>query len=146
MNKLAGCLSIALIVVSAPTSSGARSAACDTISVRSWKVKVDVQDETYRIGENAKVDLLVTQKKTGAPVAGALAAVLVVGRKDRAAIGVSETDARGMSTVKVKLLRRLVPGLVKLHAYGYRRQVDAYCASVSEYGYKKVPKAFRIKP
>jgi hypothetical protein len=116
--------------------------------LRTFRVKVDIERDAYRLGETVEVALTVTRKTTGERVSGALAAVGLEGRGDSFLFGVDkETNERGRAFVTITLKARyLEPGPVTVHAYGYLRQVDAYCATVSEYGYKKGPRAFRAQP
>ena len=146
MKKLAAAISLALLAVSAPTMSVAHTAACDTVALRNWNIKVDVRRNAYELGDTAKIELTVTRKKTHTPIAGVMAAVMIFNTKKNAVFGIGETDAAGREVLSVHLAkRRLDTGPVKLFAYAHRTQVDAYCASVGEYGFRKVPQAFRIK-
>ena len=146
MKQLAAAVSLALLVALTPATSIARTAACDTVALRNWNIKVDVRRDAYELGDTAKIELTVTRKRTHTPVAGVVAAVMIFNTKKDAVLGVGETDASGREVLSVRLAkRRLDTGPVKLFAYAHRTQVDAYCASVGEYGFRKVPKAFRIK-
>jgi hypothetical protein len=146
MKKMAASLSLAVLAAMIPATSVARTADCDTVALRSWNIKVDVKRKAYELGDNAKIELTVTRKKTHTPVSGVMVAVMLFNTKKHAIFGMGETGVTGSEVLSVHLAkRRLDNGPVKLLAYAHRTQVDAYCASVGEYGYKRVPNAFRVK-
>ena len=146
MKKVAASLLLAVLAAMIPATSTARTTDCDTVSLRSWNIKVDVKRKAYELGDTAKIQLTVTRKKTHTPVAGVMVAVMLFNTKKHAIFGMGETDATGREVLSAHLAkRRLDTGPVKLLAYAHRTQVDSYCASVGEYGYKKVPNAFRVK-
>jgi hypothetical protein len=146
MKKLAAATSLALLAALIPATSIARTAACDTVALRNWNIRVDVRRRAYELGDKAKVELTVTRKKTDTPVAGVMAVVMIFNTEKHAVFGGGETDAAGREVLSVRLAkRRLETGPVKLFAYAHRTQLDAYCASVGEYGFRRVPGAFRIK-
>ena len=146
MKKMAASLLLAVLAAMIPATSVARTADCDTVSLRSWNIKVDVKRKAYERGDNAKIELTVTRKKTHTPVGGVMVAVMLFNTKKQAIFGMGETDATGREVLSVHLAkRRLDNSPVTLLAYAHRTQVDTYCASVGEYGYKRVPNAFRVK-
>lgn len=41
--------------------------------------------------------------------------------------------------------KRFHPGPVDVYAYAYKTRVDGVCLRITEYGYKDLPEAFRIR-
>ncbi|MGH2754199.1 MAG: hypothetical protein ACRDLB_07160 [Actinomycetota bacterium] len=151
MRRLGGISMIATLLGGLLTASSAVAtpAACnsDTVQVRTFRIRVAVQDDVYRLGDEAKIRLTVTRKQTEDRVSGALAAVMLQGQGKRVGLGWDDTDARGQVDLAVKIPRhRFGTGPVKVIAYAYQRQVDTYCASAAEYGLRRVPRAFRTTP
>jgi hypothetical protein len=145
MRKPAAVLTMAVLALLLPTNSGASAAACEQISVESWDVKVQAKDEVVRVGEKARITMKVTRKQTGAAVPNATAAVMILDKGDHATFGFEETNDAGRATFRVPLHRKASAGPVTLFGYAYTRHVDTICASMSEYGFERVPNAFRIR-
>jgi hypothetical protein len=146
MRKLAAVLSMAIVCALVPATSGARTADCEDVMLRTWNVKVDVAQRTYRIGDDARVALTVTRKKTQTPVADAWVGVMLTNSRKRAVFGFGETNPLGVSRISIDLKRKQIdPGPVELFAYAYQRPVDTFCATVAEFGYRHLKDAFRAK-
>jgi hypothetical protein len=121
------------------------SADCESIWVEAYTVKLDVGRKVYRVGDTARVEGTVTRTQTGAPVAGAKF-VAIVPFEDAMLVNMKKTDAAGRAEAELKLKRRAVElGPARLHAIAYYEVADTTCASVVEYGEKKLRKAFVIK-
>ena len=146
MRKLAAVLAIAVVAVLLPTTSGANTADCEQVYVDSWDVKVAVRDKVVRRGDKAQLAMTVTRRSTGAVVSNATAAVMILDERDHSFFGVGETDDSGRVSFRIPLPRRKAsPGAATVWGYAYTRHVDTVCATFAEYGFKKVPRAFRIK-
>jgi hypothetical protein len=150
MRRLIGISIVGLLAGALlPAPSAAGTDPCDTVSMRTFRVRVVMQDHVYRMGETARAVLTVTRKTTAQPVSGALAAIAIYNKpkSNHVGFGWGETDDRGRVHLRVKVHRSYIrPGPVTLVAYAYLNQVDTYCASVSEYGYRRPSEPFRAKP
>jgi hypothetical protein len=150
MRRLIG-ISIVVLLAGAllPSPSAIATNACETVAMRTFRVRVVMQDDVYRMREKAHAVLTVTRKATAQPVADAQAAIAIYNKRKSNRVGFAwgQTDDRGRIHLRVKVLRSYIrSGPVTLFAYAYISQVDTYCASVSEYGYRKIPRAFRATP
>ncbi|MDQ3951478.1 MAG: hypothetical protein M3279_00735 [Actinomycetota bacterium] len=148
--RLARILLCATLVSGLVVAGGGTAAAeCETVSVEVYDVRLDIGRKTYHVGETVRVDATVTRKQTETPVHGAMFGVLVMNsRKERAIFGFGETNAAGHATARLELRKKDVRvGPVDLFALAYKRAVDlAGCAQVTEYGQKRVRKAFVVEP
>ena len=123
------------------------SAACEQVWVDNYKIRLEVDHRAYRMGDTVDIDALVTRKTTGDPVWGADFAVLIMSRKERFTYGIDSTDASGRAEVSTKIKRKFfAPGPVRLRALAMQTVADTTCATVGEYGLRKVRKAFVVKP
>ena len=122
-------------------------AACETVWVDVYDVQVEVGRSTYRLGETAVVDAVVTRTETGDPVAGADFVVIATGARKGWVFGWDETDAEGRATARLKLKKKTFrPGPIDLRAVAMEQRADAAsCAQVYEYGETIVENAFVVK-
>lgn len=136
-------------VLSAPVVSPATAAAapaCESVWVRSYDVSLEVDRDTYRIGDTVRVDATVTRIDTGMPVAGVEFVALVPYRKSLV-LDYERTDAAGHAVAELELKRKHVrPGPARLIGIAYEEVADVTCARVVEYGEKRIRKAFVVKP
>lgn len=142
--RLALC---ALLVTGGLTAfAGPVSAACERVYVEAWDVEVGIPRKVYRVGETARITAIVTRKDTGAPVGGAefYAALLF---EDAVVFDYGHTNAAGGAVADLKLRKDQVDtGPARLLVWAEEELADAECAAVVEYGAKRLPKAFTIKP
>lgn len=125
----------------------AASAACEQVWVDNYDIALELDRRAYRMGDTVDIGALVTRKTTGDPVGGADFAVLIMSRKDRFTYGIDTTDASGRAEVAIKLKRKFsAPGPVRLRALAMQAAADTTCATVGEYGLRKVRRAFVVKP
>lgn len=133
--------SAALVGAPAPVS-----AACETVWVEAYDVKLEAGRRSYRIGDTARVEATVTRKDTGTPVAGAdFAAIVIV--DDAGGFDADRTDSAGVAVARLKLKKGDVePGRVTIRSLAVYEVADASCATVVEYGHEKLRNAFTIEP
>lgn len=140
-------LCAALVAGLVAAGGATASAACESVWIEAYDVDVEVERRKYSVGDTVGVHGTVTRKDTGAPVGGAWFVVIVPFRKTLL-IEYSETDAAGRADVGIKLSKGDVePGWAKLRAVAYYEVADvASCAQVTEYGEKRLRRAFFIEP
>ncbi len=128
-------------------SAPAVSAACEQVWVDNYNIVLELDRHSYRMGDTVDIGALVTRKTTGDPVWGADFAVLLISRKDTFTFAIDETDASGRAEVALKLKRKFfAPGPVRLRALAMQAVADTTCATVGEYGIRKVRRAFVVRP
>ncbi|HEV2756204.1 MAG TPA: hypothetical protein VG318_10580 [Actinomycetota bacterium] len=136
-------------ILAAPVLSSATAAAapaCESVWVRAYDVSMEVERDTYRIGDTVRVDATVTRTDTGMPVAGAKFVAIVPYRK-AILYGIETTDAAGQAVAELELKRKHVPpGPARLIGIAYEEVADTTCATVVEYGKKTIRNAFVVKP
>ncbi len=128
--------------------SGAATAApaCETVWVRTYDVSLDVGRKVYRIGDTARVEATVTRRDTATPVAD-VKFVAIVPYPEALVLDIDKTDAAGHAVAELRLKRKYVrPGPARLIGIAYNEVADTTCATVVEYGQKRIRKAFVVKP
>ena len=58
--------------------------------------------------------------------------------------GFGRTDAKGKTTVSIKLARYVKPGSAHVRAFAYKEVVNTTCLTVEEQGYRTLENAFKI--
>ena len=142
--RIATCAAL----VSTVLFTGAASAGttCETVWVESYDVSLEVGRKVYHFGDTARIDATVTRKDTGTPVAG-VKFVAIVPYRDTMLLDIEETDVNGHATAELKLRRKDVqPGPANLRGIAYEEVAGNMCASVVEYGEKRIRRAFVVKP
>lgn len=122
-------------------------AACETVYVPAFDVRLDPRRDTYRLGETALVDVTVTRTDTGTPVADAPTIVYIRPNRDGFVFGGAYTDDSGEAVVRLKLKKKVVrPGPATIHARSEKGTSDpTSCAEVVEFGEARRPNAFVVK-
>ncbi|MFN2586791.1 MAG: hypothetical protein ABR613_01550 [Actinomycetota bacterium] len=141
-------LALCTALVGGGLLSGAAVAApdCETVWVRSYDVALDVGRKVYRIGETVRVEATVTRRDTGTPAANVKFVAIVPYRK-ALLVDIEMTDSAGRAVAKLKLKREHVrPGPARLVGIAYDEVAETTCATVVEYGQKRIRKAFVVKP
>lgn len=150
---VAACLSI-------PTASQA-SPACANVMESYYPVTLHVQigkfNKTYRVGETVKVNILVTRPSDQDPAGAGIyypRPASVPAEEVNLGVGISVgrdflpgygfTNAKGRTTVRIKIERYIKPGAAHVQAYATKRRVDTTCLTVDEAGYRAVNNAFRV--
>jgi hypothetical protein len=146
VRRAAGVVLCALLAVPALPGSGVASPVCESVWVKSYDVSLEVARKTYRAGDTARVDATVTRKDTGTPVAGVKLVAIVPYRK-ALILDVAKTDSAGRAVAELELKRKHVqPGPARLIGIAYEEVADTTCATVVEYGEKRIRKAFVVRP
>ena len=82
------------------------------------------QAQGLRARRRAEIQLTATRKKTHTPVAGVMAAVMLINRQRDAIFGMGETDANGSRCPFRPLKKRVSTPVPVTLAYAHRTQVD----------------------
>jgi hypothetical protein len=138
-------LLVLLLLAAAIPQATARADVCDTLGLPTYSVEISVPDKHYTFGERARINLKVTHRITGQPVADVWAAIIPSARSQWFVFRIDKTDERGRAHFELLLRRRELPeGWIAVQAYAWRPVVDTVCGSVSEYGEERKERAFRI--
>lgn len=129
----------------------------EIVRFRTFNIQVEPQQESYAIGERAKIDLTVTRPAREDPLdlgvpldspssVPAENVNLGIGIRvgDVFVAGFSTSDADGKATVVVKLPSYMRPGTASVAAYGWNVVHETPCLRVEEDGYTMVPEAFEV--
>jgi hypothetical protein len=146
-------LRIALLVaivatLFSPARSVAAPADCATNWFEVYKITMKTDREVYELGDRALVTMKVTEASTGTPVADADVAAGAVVADYYYTNRVSRTNDEGIAKLSLNLDRRyLKAGWADLRgmARTYYDEGEAACAGIGFYGFKEIPKAFRIR-
>lgn len=138
--------------------SGLRSGALlETVGLRTYNLEVKPDKKSYKVGDTAKVHVTVTRPAKEDPLGQGIpvdspesfpAEGVNVGIGLRIGevflFGHNITDAKGLTTVKVKIASYAPAGKASADAYAWKTQVDSPCARVEENGYTSVPNIFTV--
>ena len=146
LSRILLCAALVSGVVVA--GGGTASAECEQIWLKVYDVEVDAERKTYRVGETARVEAMVTRKDGGAPVQDAPFGLIVTNWRKGWLFGFDETDAQGRADMALELRRNRVKlGPVNVVALAYKEIADvASCVQIGEYGKKRARKLFTIEP
>jgi hypothetical protein len=140
-------LCAALVSSALVTASTAALADCETVWIEVYTVDLDARQKSYEVGDTALLDVTVTREDTGTPVEDATVVAFVENSKRGFIVGWVPTDAAGHATVPLKLTKKNVRlGPAKIRSVGFKDSVNATCASLTEFGKKRLRNAFVVKP
>lgn len=113
--------------------------------------------KTYAKGKKVKVTVTVTRPAEEDPAGLGVAferPVTQPAEEVNVGVGISvgrvflpgygRTDARGKTTVPIKLERYVKPGVAHVRAFAYKEIVTTTCLTVEEQGYRDQQNAFRV--
>lgn len=149
-NRLFVRIALCGVLVSGLVAAGGSTALADcqeTIYVDAYEVHLEPQRDTYRVGDTAVVEGIVTRTDTGEPVAGADFYVYIPPTQGRGFVfGWAESDLNGHAVMRMKLKKGDVKtGPAKIVGRAQEERADATCANVVEYGEAHYDRAFTIK-
>lgn len=160
---LVATLAAAALGVAAPRALAVPCAqrADVTIPVRTFHLQMEWSKKSYRVGETARLDITVTRPSHQDPVSDegndlpvepptstpadqvTVGVGLYVGSVFLSGGGV--TDAEGHVVAKVKIAKYTKPGPAAATVFAYKRYLtDTRCVYVQEFGYSRMPEAFKV--
>jgi hypothetical protein len=140
-------LCAALVSGALVTGGTAALADCESVWVDVYQVDLDARQASYDVGDTAVLDATVTRDDTGTPVEGATVVAYLENMKKGFVVGWGPSDAAGHAILRMKLTRKnVVTGPATVRSVAYKESVDATCAQLTEFGEKRLRKAFVVKP
>jgi hypothetical protein len=132
-----------------------------TIPVRTFHLEAEWTKKSYRVGETATLDMTITRPSHQDPVTDegndlpveppasapadqvTVGVGLYVGQVFLSGGGI--TDAEGHLAAKVKIEKYTKPGPAAATIFAYKRYLtDTRCVYVQEFGYTRMPEAFKV--
>ncbi|MDP9067798.1 MAG: hypothetical protein M3N53_05565 [Actinomycetota bacterium] len=160
---VAGALALAPVSPAGACSSGdvrakMRSGNLEVVGLRTYHLEVRADKPSYRIGDVAKVNVLVTRPAHEDPVGGGIeqeppqsfpaeGANVGIGLRigDVFLFGHAVTNAEGKAQVKIKIKDYTPPGKAMADAYAWKVAADTTCARVEENGYTQKTNLFTLR-
>ncbi len=143
------CAGVLMGALLTPVAPAARTSACaeeENLAFENYDVKVRAQARSYSLGDAAIMLVRVTRKNTGDPVRGADIGVGIHNKSDGWTFGNRKSDSGGRAIIRVPLRRNaLRPGWAVADTYAWGRILHTACATVTEYGYRQLRRAFRVR-
>lgn len=136
-----------------------RSGGLEVIPLYTLHADIETDKKVYRVGDTVKVSATVTRPghedpagqgipmhpPASAPAEGMNVGIgIQVGRVFLFGFG-PPTDARGKTTIPVKIQPYTPAGKAMLDAFAWKVQAEPPCFTVEERGYTSIPNAFTVK-
>ena len=157
------CLALGVVGVASPPASAVPCAQRNdvTIPVRAFHIEAEWSKKAYRIGQSGVLDVTVTRPAHEDPATDegnelpvpppastpaeevTVGVGVYIGQVFLSSGGV--TDAEGHLSTKVKVQRYAKPGQAAATIYAYKRYLtETRCVYVQEFGYLRMPEAFKV--
>ena len=160
---LASVLSVGVDASPAQACSGRsvrtqmRSGSLEVVGLRTFHLEVKPLKKAYKVGETAKIQVMVTRPAHEDPVGLGVpidppqsfpAENVNVGMGLRIGdvflFGHAVSDADGKAVVKVQIKSYTPAGKANVDAYAWKTAADTTCAKVEEHGYRSMPNLFTV--
>ena len=137
--------------------SSMRSGALEVIGLRTFHLEVNPIKTRYKVGDTAKVEVMVTRPAHEDPVGlgqpvdppesfPAEGVNIGMGLRvgDVFLFGHAMSDSDGRAIVNIKIKSYTPSGTATADAYAWKTAADTTCAKIEENGYRQTPKLFSV--
>lgn len=134
-----------------------RSGSLEVVGVRTFHLEVKALKKAYKVGETAKIQVVVTRPAHEDPAGIGVqvdppesfpAEDVNVGMGLRIGdvflFGHAVSDENGKAVVKIQIKSYTPAGRVTADAFAWRTAADTTCAKVEEHGYRSMPNLFTV--